>query len=457
MNILMSKKTTVPLFLIAALILVLLGWRCFFSGKKTLGNLDPSVALMLDWHDYALLAERRCEGYRAPVVARIYAYSGLAAWEAARPVLGGEALPSFASQFNGLKLPAPDPSQSLHLPTVLNACYSNIFLKFFLFAPRDVEQKRLSLEQEWATKLQGEIDSATYLASADFGKKMALAIYDWSASDTVGHMAYLHNYDGNYSPPAGTAFWQPCEDFPMPPLLPRWAKSRCFVINPEDFIATPPPPFSMEPQSPYYVQALEVYTINSPLSPENQWIAEFWSDDLPGLTFTSAGRWVSISNQVIRLEKPAPIKALETYLQIGFALNDATVACWISKYRYNLLRPETFIRRTIQPDWRPVVHTPSHPSYPSGHAMIAAAAAEVLTNLYGKHYDLTDRSHENRSEFKGKPRRFHSFYEMAFENAASRIALGVHYRMDCDEGTRLGLGIGKEVAKLPDSDSGLEK
>ena len=79
---------------------------------------------------------------------------------------------------------------------------------------------------------------------------------------------------------------------------------------------------------------------------------------------------------------------------------------------------------------------------------VEAASAEVLTKLYGKHFDLTDRSHENRLEFKGKPRRFHSFYEMAFENASSRIALGVHYRMDCDEGTRLGLGIGKKVAEM---------
>ena len=218
-----------------------------------------------------------------------------------------------------------------------------------------------------------------------------------------------------------------------------------------------PPPFSMEPQSPYYVQALEVYTINSPLSPDNQWIAEFWADDLPGLTFTSAGRWISICNQVVRQDGTAPAKALETYLRVGFAMSDATVSCWNSKYRYNLLRPETFIRRVFQPDWRPIVHTPSHPSYPSGHAMVASAVAEVLTNIYGKKIDLTDRSHENRTEFKGMPRRFHSFYEMAFECAASRIALGVHYRMDCDEGTRLGLAIGKKVAEFPVSGSGFEK
>ncbi len=148
----------------------------------------------------------------------------------------------------------------------------------------------------------------------------------------------------------------------MPAMLPHWGESRTFVINKEDHLAAPLPAFSMEPESPYYVQALEVYTMNSPLSPENQWIAEFWSDDFSGLTYSSAGRWVSISSQVLEQKQPSVEKALETFLRVGIALSDAAVACWNSKYYYNLLRPETFIRQTIQPDWRPVVHTPSFPA-----------------------------------------------------------------------------------------------
>lgn len=235
----------------------------------------------------------------------------------------------------------------------------------------------------------------------------------------------------------------------MPALLPHWGETRTFTINANDFMAAPLPPFSMEPHSLYYVQALEVYTMNSPLSPENKWIAEFWSDDFAGLTISTAGRWISIANQVVRKDSPSIERALETYLKLGLAMSDASVACWKSKYHYNLLRPETFIRQAINPDWRAIVHTPSFPAYPSGHAMLSASAAEVLTSLYGQHYELTDRTHEGRTEFKGTPRKFHSFYEMAFENASSRIPLGVHYRIDCDEGTRLGLAIGKVVAGLP--------
>jgi hypothetical protein len=50
-------------------------------------------------------------------------------------------------------------------------------------------------------------------------------------------------------------------------------------------------------------EALEVYTISRPLSKENKWIAEFWSDDHSGITFTPVTRWVSVLNQVWDLEK----------------------------------------------------------------------------------------------------------------------------------------------------------
>jgi hypothetical protein len=447
MNILSHKKTILIALGIASL-LSLLVWRGFLNRGYHSLNQAPAVALILEWYKYALDAERYSEGYRPPVAARVYAYMGLAAWEAAQPLMGGGYL-SLASKYPGMKLPKPEPDIRYHLPTVLNACYSNMLQKMFIAAPKNIEEKRKELEQKWAEAAMEEADSMVFAASAEFGKKMALAVFEWSATDTVGHQANLHLYDKSYELPIGAPFWQPCEDFPMPALLPHWGKCRTFIVKTEDHLAATLPPFSMEPASPYYVQALEVYTMNAPLSPENQWVAEFWSDDFPGLTYSSAGRWISIANQVIEQERPSVEKVLETYLRIGLALSDAAVACWHSKYHYNLLRPETFIRQTIQPDWRPIVHTPSFPAYPSGHAMFSAAAAEVLTQLYGKKYKLTDRSHEGRTEFKGTPRHFHSFYEMAFENASSRIALGVHYRMDCEEGTRLGLNIGKEVAALP--------
>jgi hypothetical protein len=43
--------------------------------------------------------------------------------------------------------------------------------------------------------------------------------------------------------------------------------------------------------------------------------------------------------------------------------------------------------------------TPSFPAYPSGHSTFVAVATEVLNDIYGKTYAMTDKYHEGRPEF----------------------------------------------------------
>ena len=151
-------------------------------------------------------------------------------------------------------------------------------------------------------------------------------------------------------------------------------------------------------------------------------------------------------------------KAIEAYARIGLALSDAGVRAWHEKYRFNVERPIDYIRRVQNdPEWNTVMcpdgsgrfFTPPFPAYPSGHATFGAAAAEVMTALFGAGYPMTDRCHEGRTEFNGTPRSFNNFYEMAEENAYSRIPIGVHFKMDSDAGLELGYGIGKKINALP--------
>jgi hypothetical protein len=235
----------------------------------------------------------------------------------------------------------------------------------------------------------------------------------------------------------------------MPPLTPHWGQVRPFIVHPKEVAVKPPLPFNETPGSPFYTEAMEVFTISQPLSRENLWIAEYWSDDVPGLTVTPAGRWISIATQAIEKQQVLFPEAIEIYLKTAMSLCDGGIACWKAKYTYNVERPQTYIRRAIQPDWKALHENPSFPSYPSGHSTFGAAAAEILTQAFGERFALTDRTHEDRPEFASTPRSFNAFREMARENALSRVALGVHYRMDCEEGLRLGRIIGQKVARLP--------
>lgn len=419
-----------------------------FCTRAPVRLLDPASDVARTWYRHGLEIEPLAESFRAPVAARMYGYMGLAAYEAALPVLGTE-YQSIVSMFPSLEIPPPQSDRNYYMPAILNGCYAVLFEKFYAMATNtQIAIKRKQLATALDNRCKQETDSATFIRSKLYGEAVARAVFDWSATDSLGHHANLHLYDRNYTPPPGEGKWKPCLDFPLPALLPNWHKLRTFVIQPDDFEANPHPPFSTDPNSFFYKQALEIYTLTAPLSNENLWIAEFWSDDQPGLTYSAASRWISVVCQVLEQENPSAAKTLETYLKVGFALNDAMVACWQSKYRYNLERPESYIARVFDSEWRPIHHTPPFPSYPSGHAMLGAVTAEVLTQLYGDGFAMTDRSHQGRTEFKGMPRSFNSFYEMANECAFSRIPLGVHFRMDCDEGARLGLLIGKTVGAL---------
>ena len=290
-----------------------------------------------------------------------------------------------------------------------------------------------------------------------YGEAVATTIFNWSKTDTWGHEAFLNNIPTDYKPPVGVFNWQPTYPDYTKALLPYWGNVRTFVATEDDKVSRPPMAFSSSPTSQFYAQANEVYATVNSATYEQKWIAQFWSDDVYQFTFEPAARWIAIADQVIATDKVDLEKAAFTHAKVGMALCDAGIVCWNSKYLYNVERPISYIRKYIDPNWvtlltNPILNfqgvTPPFPAYPSGHSTFSAAAGEVLSNIFGYQHPMTDRCHENRTEFIGTPRAFNNFNEMAIENAYSRVPLGVHYRMDCDEGVRMGNLVGRKINAL---------
>lgn len=418
-------------------------------------NRDPEQAktllareVAISWNHLLLELERYTPGYRPPVSARMYAYVSVAVYEAALPGLPD--YPSLSLRWKALH-PAGLPTWyagEFVTAAALNRTYAQMARHFFPTAPLEWRARIDALAQEHLRKIEQLADLAAIRSTETYADEVAAAVWRWSMTDKIGHDGFLFNYDQNYKAPACLGCWQPTGERVMPALLPQWGQVRPFVVLPEAIKARPPLPYDETPGSAYYKQSLEVFTLSQPRSKENTWIAEFWSDDLPGLTMTPVGRWMSIATQAIECEKMPVAEMLETYLLCSIALCDAAILCWKLKYQYQIERPETYISRVIQKNWQPLHGTPSFPSYPSGHAMFGAAVAEVLSTQFGEPFAITDRTHEGRDEFQGAPRHFDSFRAMARENAFSRLALGVHYRMDCEEGLRLGEIVGQKVADL---------
>jgi len=435
--------------LVASLLLgIVLGQSCRQLAEAESEEHRIAAEATLAWNKLMLDLERYTPGYRPPVSARMFAYVEMAAYEAALPDMKGYI--SMEQYFPGYAKPSIAPVKGqFHLPTSLNAAYAQILRDFFPTTPQNLKNQINDLEETYARRFHDIIDSHILYQSKTFGQSVSKAVWQWSMTDKEGHDAFLFNYDRRFVADTCAGCWQPNNKRPLPALLPNWGKTRTFVASTSDIPVKPPLPFDETPGSPLHTEALEVLSVSHLLSKENHWIAELWSDDIPGLTLTPAGRWISIATQALEQANLPFTEVMETYLKTAFALCDVGIITWHGKYTFNLERPETYIHRVMKTNWSPLHENPSFPSYPSGHSSFGAAAAEVLTAQLGEHFTLTDRTHENRQEFTGKPRTYHSFTEMSQENATSRVLLGVHYRMDCIEGLRLGKSVGQKVNALP--------
>lgn len=437
----MKGKTIIKLLFGFLIIGIIFYFSKNHFSLNTPRKVSEDVGLLLDWYDFALICERYSDGYSAPVSARTFAYLSLAVFEIYRPTLHYDDLQDRLFPKYPLYSEKPVPKDYC-VEVALNEGLYYFFQLFYSTMPKNLKEELKSKKDKWNKKFLDNIDIPTFNSSVQYGQLVAKHIYDWSATDTISHQAHFYYFDKNYPLSDRLGSWRPAKNFPMPPLLPHWGKSRTALIDVDSFIAKPYPEFSLEKGSFFYNQAIEVYTLSSPLSKENRWIAEFWSDDLKRITFTPTGRWISILNQIIRNEDIGLRETITAYLKLSLALNDGLIACWNSKYHYNLMRPETYINLTFDKNWESHFHTPPFPSYPSGHSVISGVSEVILVDLFGENYSLKDLSHQFRKEFIGTPRKFTSITEMAEENAISRILLGVHFRIDCEEGLRLGREIG---------------
>jgi membrane-associated phospholipid phosphatase len=411
--------------------------------------------IMQEWQDLFLQVERYAEVYRPCPAARMLGYVGLANYEAV--VSGMPEYQSISSRYAGLNIPQVETGKEYHWPTVLHNVNATLYKKFFANVRSSDLFKIASLETTYNAQYSNTVPSEVFRRSKDYGTSVANAVWDYSATDKEGHDKYLDSRPASYVPPTGLGKWQPTAPGNQRAMYPYWGKVRTFAIKEEDKLARPPLPYSEDKNSAYYAQGLEVFSRTTPQTAEDRWIAEFWSDDVLGFTFSPPSRWLAIANQVLSIEKSNLQTAVMASVKVGLALNDASVSCWNSKFVYNVERPATYITKLMNNSWNVasltstgfLTSTPSFPAYPSGHSTFGAAAAEALVSVFGANYTLTDRCHEGRSDFNGKPRTFDSFYDMAAENAYSRIYLGVHWRMDCEEGLRLGYVIGRRVNALP--------
>jgi hypothetical protein len=203
------------------------------------------------------------------------------------------------------------------------------------------------------------------------------------------------------------------------------------------------PAYSTDTSSAMYHEAYNVYNTVNNLTQAQKNIASYWADG--GGSFTPPGHLISIVVQLIRNRNLNLRDASILLAKAGIGLYDASVVCWKAKFAVNLLRPISYIRNNIDPNWNSFISTPPFPSYTSGHASFSSVTASILSRKFGTHVAFTDST---KVPYGFAARSFTSFDQAAQEAALSRLYGGIHYQMDNDNGYNCGAMIENNVRQL---------
>lgn len=379
----------------------------------------------------------RHDVFSAPAASRIYAYVSIAGYEAGR-------YDSTQATFSRslFEMPAM-PSSSVPVNHEQSAIYA-IYLtaKTFVYSE--------DLLMEYCFMHQPLADTAS--AEWQFAQQIANSIFNWSKTDNYVLTRMLPRYtikteDGH---------WEPTPPDYADAIEPYWGSLRYFIPENMMRITEEPVRFSTDSSSLYYKEALAVMDAGNNLTEDQRIAVAFW-DDNPftivksgHLTYaqkkvTPAGHWIDITRTLCDSTGADAITRLRAYALVSIAMADAFKKVWEIKYQYNTMRPETYINKYINDGWMPMLQSPPFPEFVSGHSAVSAAAASILTSLFGQNQDFTDAS---ETLYDLPPRSFTTVRSAALEAGMSRYMGGIHYRLSVIAGTRVGDEIARTLHSL---------
>jgi membrane-associated phospholipid phosphatase len=218
---------------------------------------------------------------------------------------------------------------------------------------------------------------------------------------------------------------------PGQPTEPYWGTLRTMALRNSGECAPPSPPaYSEQRGTDFWKMGREFYDSVRTLTPEKREIAQYWAE--------SAFHWLDVIDQMVALRQVTADEAAEAYALTAVAISDALIGAWREKFRSLVVRPDVYVNRVFDAQWKPLVPSPPIPEYPAEHATLSAAAAEVLATLIGDSIPFTDST-------QAKLRTFQSFATLRDEIAASRLYEGVHYVPAVANGLAQGNCVGERV------------
>ncbi len=274
-----------------------------------------------------------------------------------------------------------------------------------------------------------------------FGRSVADRILALRQNDGASVAAYA------FVPPDAGApgVWAPLGT--QTSLLPAWGGVTPFVLrSAAQFRPDPPPALDSEQYARDYNEVLLVGAATSLIrTSEQQQIAQFWRSSPTAL-------WNPILRCALVMRGDDLSSTARVMALFYLAASDASVACWEAKYVYNFWRPQAAIARGDEDGndgtigaagWRPLIDTPPHPDYVSGHTANSSAMAFVLRSVFGNQPGHLIEATSTTAP--GFVRYWETFSEGVDEVIDARVYSGIHFRTADVAGARLGRQVAQFV------------
>jgi hypothetical protein len=303
--------------------------------------------------------------------------------------------------------------------------------------------QKATFDAALAKSLQAIPDGTPKTDGTAFGASVAERVFAISREDGADATV---NYEYGKLPWS----WRPTAPG-MTPRLAQWGKVKPFLIeNVAQF--SPPGPLPADGAA-YAKEINEVNAMGGADSVDRTSrqtaTAIFWTVSTP-VPFNAVARGAAKAKE-LGLAESARLFAL-----LNMAGSDSQIVTWEAKYRHGLLRPVTAIREAstlgnpaIRQDakWEPLIATPGHPDYPSGHCALTGASVAVLQHFFGD--DATIAAASVTWPLLGVTRSWKTFPEMSQEVIDARVWGGIHTRTADEHADQLGRKVADyAIAKL---------
>ncbi len=396
------------------------------------------------WLKQSFELTKNTVGFTAPVSGRAYSYFAIGMYESSVEIV--PELKSITGQLEGYNRTSWKNEEELNWMLIANKVDYTI-LNYMYRAMPPSYKKRIELVNDSIIKASSKrYGKKINERSIIYGEKIAQEIIEWSKFDG-GDEGFANNFPPEYKPPYCPSCWVKTAPGFLPSLLPYWGQNKRLLPKTQAISKDCKPfVFSEEQNSFMYKQAMIVNENAKMTDSKHEIIAEYW-DDGAGYSGTPTGHFYTIASQIAQMKKMKIDDALEMYLKLGIAVNEAFISAFELKYKYNFIRPITYIQRNINSDFNSRIASPPFPEFPSGHSFQSGAATEVMKAFFTDKTVIIDSTNYSRTDIVGTPRTYQSFTEMSEEISISRLYGGIHFRETLDVSLAYGRKIGIYVCQ----------